>query len=100
MTGAGYDRAMIHLLAETDADVHAIGIAQARAGGGLFSVSYQVIRVAPGAVPAHAAAYGSADLAAALAALPRPCTCTLGRPGYWTAPAGIGDTGGEGTGAG
>jgi hypothetical protein len=55
---------MIHVLAETDTDVTAIGVAQAHAGdAGLFSgVAYQVLRVAPGTVPAHAAAYGAAAL--------------------------------------
>jgi hypothetical protein len=59
---------MIHVLTETDADTEAIGLAQAAAGGRLFGVAYQVIRVPPGAVPARAAANGAIDWTAVLSA--------------------------------
>jgi hypothetical protein len=118
---------MIHVLAETTDDIHAIGMAQAAAGdAGLFGTAgYQVIRISPGIIPAHAATYGAADLpfVIATAVAARPCTCTLGRPpAPWTEtgtddaghdmyvappgtpppgpPAGLGDTRGEGLGTG
>jgi hypothetical protein len=106
---------MIHVLAETTDDIHAIGMAQAAAAdAGLFGTAgYQVIRISPGIIPAHAAAYGAADLpaiitVAVVAPPPEPWaemgTDEAGHDMYvappGTRPPGLGDTRGEGLGTG